>query len=63
MRTNIEIDDELLEQVRVLCGDKSKEAIIDEALRLLLRMKSQQKLKDLQGKLQWEGNLEEMRFD
>jgi len=62
MRTNIEIDDELMQQVRVLCGDKSKEAIIDEALRLLVRMKSQQKLKDLQGKLQWEGNLKEMRL-
>jgi len=62
MRTNIEIDDELMQQVRVLCRDKSKEAIIDEALRLLVRMKSQQKLKDLQGKLQWEGNLKEMRL-
>jgi len=51
-----------MQQVRVLCRDKSKEAIIDEALRLLVRMKSQQKLKDLQGKLQWEGNLKEMRL-
>lgn len=63
MRTNIEIDDELMEQAKVLCGDKTKKAIVDEALRLLVRMKNQQSLKALQGKLQWDGDLEEMRLD
>lgn len=63
MRLKIEVDDELMEQAKELCGDRSIEAIITEALRLLVRMKRQQKLKDLQGKLQWEGNLAELRLD
>lgn len=61
MRTNIEIDDVLMEQAQALSGLKTKRAVVEEALRLLVRVRRQQKVLDLAGKVEWVGNLEEMR--
>ena len=61
MRTNIVIDDELMTKAQVLSGNKTKKDTVDEALKLLIKMKSQAELRKLRGKLQWEGDLDEMR--
>jgi Arc/MetJ family transcription regulator len=61
MRTNIVLDDTLVEQARKLTGIKTKKALIHEALRTLIRMRQQAEVRNLRGKLHWEGDLDEMR--
>ena len=61
MRTNIEIDDELLFQAMTATGLPTKRATVEEGLRLLVRVRKQVKaLRGLKG-LGWEGNLDRMR--
>jgi Arc/MetJ family transcription regulator len=61
MRTNIEIDDELIGQALAASGLRTKRAVVEEALRLLLRLKQQEKLKGAFGQLPWDGDLDAMR--
>jgi len=61
MRTNIEIDDQLLEQALRLTGLKTKRAVVEAGLRMLLRLKGQEDILRLVGKVHWEGNLDESR--
>jgi Arc/MetJ family transcription regulator len=61
MRTNIEIDDELMRQALAASGLRTKRAVVEEALRLLLRLKQQEKLKAAFGQLPWDGDLDAMR--
>ena len=61
MRTNVVIDDELMTAALASTGLKTKRAVIEEALRTLVQMKAQEKTRSLRGKLQWEGNLSELR--
>jgi Arc/MetJ family transcription regulator len=61
MRTNIDIDDELLSQAMAAAGLSTKRATVEEGLRLLVRVREQAKaLAELRG-LGWEGDLEEIR--
>lgn len=61
MRTNIVIEDELMERARQLSGLKTKKDIVEEALRLLINHYEQQQVRELRGQLKWEGDLDEMR--
>lgn len=61
MRTNVEIDDELLAKVMALSGAKTKKEAIDEALKHLLYRMALRKLEEIRGPGAWEGNLDEMR--
>jgi Arc/MetJ family transcription regulator len=61
MRTNVVIDDELMARAMQHTGLKTKKAVIEEALRTLIHLKSQAEVRSLRGKLSWEGDLEEMR--
>jgi len=61
MRTNIEIDDELLEQALRATGLETKRAVVEAGLRMLLHLKGQQEILRLVGKVRWEGNLGESR--
>ena len=63
MRTNIEIDDELIGKAMSLSGLATKRETVEEALRLLVRLKSQEAIRSYRGKLPWEGDLEAMRAD
>lgn len=60
-RTNIVIDEKLMEKGLMLTGIKTRRSLVDYALRELLRRESQKKILDLKGKIHWEGNLEGMR--
>ena len=62
MRTNIAIDDKLMDAALKISGLSTKKDVVEEALKLLVQVKKQNRLKKLRGKLKWEGNLEEMRF-
>lgn len=61
MRTNVVIDDELMAAALETTGLKTKKAVIEEALRTLVRLKAQERIRALRGKLQWEGDLSELR--
>ena len=63
MRTNVVIDDDLMESALMVSGLKTKKAAIEEGLKLLVQVKSQKKIKQFRGKLKWSGNLNEMRLD
>lgn len=57
-RTNIEIDDELIEKALELTGARTKREVVDLALRRLVdRGSLYASIRSLQGKLSWEGNI------
>lgn len=61
MRTNIDIDDELMAEAMEATGLKTKRAVVEEGLRLVVRNKRlKQAINNLAG-IGWEGNLDEMR--
>jgi Arc/MetJ family transcription regulator len=62
MRTNIEIDDKLMATALKLTGLPTKRAAVEEGLRLLIRIKRQEEVLKLKGKIRWEGNLDESRL-
>jgi Arc/MetJ family transcription regulator len=63
MRTNIEIDDDLMDEALKLTGLPTKRAVVEEGLRLMVQLRKQARtLKRLKG-LGWEGDLDEMRRD
>jgi Arc/MetJ family transcription regulator len=61
MRTNIVIDDRLMAAALKTSGHSTKKDVVEEALKLLVQVKRQSRLRKLRGALKWEGNLEEMR--
>ncbi len=60
-RTNIELDDELIEKARKYTVKKTKKAIIEEALEFYIRQHKQANLLELFGTVEWEGDLDTMR--
>jgi len=63
MRTNVVIDDNLMDSALKVSGLRTKKDAIEEGLKLLVQINSQAKIKELRGKLNWTGNLEKMRLD
>ena len=61
MRTNIVIDDKLMEDALKVTGFKTKKEAVEEGLKLLIQKNKQQAIRKLRGKLKWEGDLNEMR--
>ena len=62
MRTNIDIDDRMMREAMRLSGAGTKRAVVEEALRLLVRTKGQGGLRRLRGKVAWEGDLNVSRL-
>ncbi|MGB9497853.1 MAG: type II toxin-antitoxin system VapB family antitoxin [Dissulfuribacterales bacterium] len=60
-RTNVVLDDELVDKCRKATGIKTRRALIDYALRELLRRESQLKILELKGKVHWDGDLDASR--
>lgn len=63
MRTNIVIDDDLMDEALKVSRLKTKKDAVEEGLKLLVQRKKQENIKNLRGKLHWKGDLEEMRTD
>jgi len=61
MRTNIEIDDEVLREAQRLIGTRTKRETVDMALRELVARHRRIGVLDLRGKVRWEGDLDESR--
>lgn len=63
MRTNIVIDDKLMQDTLKATGLRTKHDVVDLGLRTLLRLEKQSQIRKLRGKLTWHGDLEAMRRD
>ena len=63
MRTNIDIDDRLMRQAMRTSGARTKRAVVEEALRLLVRTMGQGGIRRLRGKVAWEGDLNVSRLE
>jgi Arc/MetJ family transcription regulator len=61
VRTNIEIDDELMARAMELSGLRTKRAVVEAGLRALIERRSRQLLRESFGKYPWEGDLDQMR--
>ena len=60
-RTNIVIDEDLVERALKATGIKTRRALVDFALRDLLRRESLKRILELKGEIRWEGDLKSMR--
>jgi Arc/MetJ family transcription regulator len=63
MRTNVVINDDLINSALKLSGLKTKKDAIEEGLKLLVRHSRQAKVRTYRGKLKWYGDLDTMRMD
>lgn len=63
MRTNIVIDDKLMQDTLKATGLRTKREVVELGLRTLLRLRQQEQIKRFRGKLHWQGDLAAMRLD
>ena len=63
MRTNIVIEDALMDEALKTTGLKTKREAVELGLRTLVRLGRQEEIRRFRGKLAWEGDLEAMRLD
>jgi Arc/MetJ family transcription regulator len=61
MRTNIEIDDVLMAEAQKASGHATKKQTVEEALRLMIRLRQQREVDRAFGKYRWRGNLARSR--
>jgi len=61
VRTNIEIDDKLMNDVLKATGAPTKKAAVELGLKTLIMLKKQENIKAFRGQLQWTGDLDDMR--
>ena len=61
MRTNIDIDDALMAEAQKASGRNTKKQTVEEALRLLVRLRRQQEAGTAFGKFRWRGNIARSR--
>ena len=62
MRTNIVINDELMATALELTGIRTKREAVETALKIMVDLKKQEQIRQYRGKLEWQGDLEEMRL-
>ena len=61
MRTNIEIDNKLMNEAIKVSGLKTKKETVELGLKTLVRLKKQENIRRFRGQLEWTGNLDDMR--
>jgi len=61
MRTNIVIDDSLMNDALKVTGLKTKKEAVEQGLKLLVKRNKQRDIRKFRGKLSWEGDLNDMR--
>lgn len=62
MRTNIDIDDALMDEAITVSGEPTKRAVVERALRLLIATHGQASIRKLRGKVRWRGDLTDGRM-
>ena len=61
MRTNIVLNDKLIDEAMKLSHAKTKKQVVELALENFIKYMKRQNMRLLFGKVKWEGDLEEMR--
>ena len=61
--STVAIDDDLIQDAMDITGLKSKKETIELSLKTLVQLKKQEEIRRFRGKLNWEGDLDEMRTD
>ena len=61
MRTNIVLDEDVVREAMALSGEPTKKALVDRALREFLQRQRLLDMANSFGKIQWEGDLDQMR--
>lgn len=61
MRTNIVLDDKLVEEGMKLTGVKTKKELVNLALKELIERRKKKNFLKFEGKIEWEGSLDEIR--
>lgn len=61
LRTNIELDEKLVKEAMKLTRKKTKKELVNYALSELVSKMKRKKLLELEGKVEWTGNLAKMR--
>ena len=61
VRTNIDIDDDLLAEAQAVAGTRTKRETVHVALAELIRRRSRRAMLELRGRVQWDGDLDELR--
>mgnify|MGYP000322776900 CR=1 FL=1 len=62
MRTNIVIDDKLMSEALMVTGCTTKKEVVEEGLKMLVKLHKQSNIRNFRGKLHWEGDLDDMRL-
>lgn len=57
------IDDDLMEEALDSSGIRTKKEVVEEGLKLLIKLNKQAEIKKFRGLLKWEGDLEKHRLD
>ena len=60
-KTSIELDEKLVAEAMKLTGKKTKKELVDHALTELVRRLKRKALLDLEGKVEWRGDLDAVR--
>jgi Arc/MetJ family transcription regulator len=58
---HVVLDGKLVREAIELTGISTKRALLDEALRMLIRIRKQERIRELFGTVEWEGDLDAMR--
>jgi len=61
MRTNIDIDDDVMREAQRLTGARTKRETVDLALRELVARQRRLGILELRGRVHWQGELGESR--
>ena len=62
MCTNIDIDERLMRQAMRSSRSRTKRAVVEEGLRLLVQTRAQTGIRRLRGKIRWAGDLRKSRL-
>ncbi len=63
MRTNIVIDDRLMAEAMKWSGAATKRQAVEDSLRLMVRIRREERVRALRGKVPWQGDLGAMQRD
>ena len=63
MRTNIDIDDDLMRAALQASGERTKRGVVERALRLLVQTHGQVGVRRLRGRVAWRGDLNQSRLE
>ncbi len=63
MTEQVAVETGILTEALQIMHNSDKRQVVEEALKILIQVRRQQPLRQLRGRLRWEGNLDEMRAD